>query len=40
MSVLGVLRRVRAYGGHFLLLAVLTLVTALLITAVPGSPTG
>ncbi|WP_446219224.1 FtsX-like permease family protein [Micromonospora sp. IBHARD004] len=35
MSVLGVLRRVRAYGGHFLLLAVLTLVTALLITAVP-----
>ncbi|MBM0229012.1 hypothetical protein JNW87_29485, partial [Micromonospora sp. ATA51] len=35
MSVFGVVRRVRAYGGHFLLLAVLTLVTALLITAVP-----
>ncbi|PWU44953.1 hypothetical protein DLJ46_23300, partial [Micromonospora globispora] len=35
MSVFAVARRVRAYGGHFLLLAVLTLVTALLITAVP-----
>ncbi|WP_200209206.1 ABC transporter permease [Micromonospora coerulea] len=35
MSVVEVARRVRAYGGHFLLLAVLTLVTALLITAVP-----
>ncbi|SCF30211.1 putative ABC transport system permease protein [Micromonospora viridifaciens] len=35
MSLLAVARRVRAYGGHFLLLAVLTLVTALLITAVP-----
>ncbi|SBT36914.1 FtsX-like permease family protein [Micromonospora auratinigra] len=35
MSVFGAVRRVRAYGGHFLLLAVLTLVTALLITAVP-----
>ncbi|MEU5787335.1 FtsX-like permease family protein [Micromonospora purpureochromogenes] len=35
MSVLAVLRRVRAYGGHFLLLAVLTLVTALLVTGVP-----
>jgi putative ABC transport system permease protein len=35
MSPWGALRRVRAYRGHFLLLAVLTLVTALLITAVP-----
>ncbi|MET8834264.1 FtsX-like permease family protein [Micromonospora sp. NPDC004540] len=35
MSPSGAPRRVRAYGGHFLLLAVLTLVTALLITAVP-----
>ncbi|MFJ8577762.1 FtsX-like permease family protein [Micromonospora sp. NPDC093277] len=35
MSLLAVARRVRAYGGHFLLLAVLTLVAALLITAVP-----
>jgi putative ABC transport system permease protein len=35
MSILAVARRVRAYGGHFLLLGVLTLVTALLITAVP-----
>ncbi|MGN9914840.1 FtsX-like permease family protein [Micromonospora palomenae] len=35
MSVLAVLRRVRAYGGHFLLLAVLTLVTALLVTGMP-----
>ncbi|MGK5445377.1 FtsX-like permease family protein [Micromonospora sp. URMC 105] len=35
MGVLAVLRRVRAYGGHFLLLAVLTLVTALLVTGVP-----
>ncbi|MCW3813275.1 ABC transporter permease [Micromonospora sp. DR5-3] len=35
MSLFRVARRVRAYGGHFLLLAVLTLVTALLITAVP-----
>ena len=31
MSVGAAVRRVRAYGGHFLLLAVLTLVTALLI---------
>ncbi|WP_433286371.1 FtsX-like permease family protein [Micromonospora sp. CA-244673] len=35
MSPSGAPRRVRAYGGHFLLLAVLTLVTALLITALP-----
>ncbi|MFE9654811.1 hypothetical protein [Micromonospora sp. NPDC006431] len=35
MSLFRVARRVRAYGGHFLLLAVLTLATALLITAVP-----
>ncbi|MET7967440.1 FtsX-like permease family protein [Micromonospora sp. NPDC005305] len=35
MSLFGAARRVRAYGGHFLLLAVLTLVTALLITGVP-----
>ncbi|MFG2055146.1 FtsX-like permease family protein [Micromonospora sp. NPDC048930] len=35
MSLFAAVRRVRAYGGHFLLLAVLTLVTALLITAVP-----
>ncbi|MBM0261138.1 hypothetical protein JNW89_35495, partial [Micromonospora sp. 4G55] len=32
---MSVLRRVRAYGGHFLLLAVLTLVTALLVTGMP-----
>ncbi|RQX20712.1 hypothetical protein DLJ57_27355, partial [Micromonospora chalcea] len=35
MSLPGAARRVRAYGGQFLLLAVLTLVTALLITGVP-----
>ncbi|MFR9774964.1 FtsX-like permease family protein [Micromonospora sp. MS34] len=35
MSLFAAVRRVRAHGGHFLLLAVLTLVTALLITAVP-----
>ncbi|SCG71640.1 FtsX-like permease family protein [Micromonospora coxensis] len=35
MSVLAVARRVRAYGGHFLLLMVLTLVTAVLVTGVP-----
>ncbi|MCI4064979.1 hypothetical protein MRQ36_21370 [Micromonospora sp. R77] len=35
MRVGGAARRVRAYGGHFLLLAVLTTVTALLVTAVP-----
>ncbi|TDC38551.1 FtsX-like permease family protein [Micromonospora sp. KC213] len=35
MSVLAVARRVRAHGGHFLLLAVLVLVTAVLVTGVP-----
>ncbi|MGR6318084.1 ABC transporter permease [Micromonospora soli] len=35
MSLFAAVRRVRAYGGHFLLLAVLALVTALLITGVP-----
>ncbi|TDB75607.1 FtsX-like permease family protein [Micromonospora sp. KC723] len=35
MSVLAVARRVRAHGGHFLLLAVLALVTAVLVTGVP-----
>jgi putative ABC transport system permease protein len=35
MSLPGAARRVRAYGGHFLLLAVLTALTALLVTAVP-----
>lgn len=35
MSIGAVVRRVRAYGGHFLLLAVLTLVVTLLINGVP-----
>ncbi|SIN39834.1 FtsX-like permease family protein [Micromonospora cremea] len=35
MSVGGAVRRVRAYGGQFLLLAVLTLVVTLLISGVP-----
>lgn len=35
MRIFAALRRVRAYGGNFLLLAVLTLVTVLLITGVP-----
>ncbi|MEH1013032.1 FtsX-like permease family protein [Micromonospora sp. CPCC 206060] len=35
MSPLSALRRVRAYGGQFTLLAVLAMVTALLVTGVP-----
>ncbi|MBO4210406.1 FtsX-like permease family protein [Micromonospora echinofusca] len=35
MSPLSALRRVRAYGGQFALLAVLAMVTALLVTGVP-----
>ncbi|MEV0152436.1 FtsX-like permease family protein [Micromonospora sp. NPDC050686] len=35
MGLFAVLRRVRAFGGHFLLLAVLALVTAFLVSGMP-----